>query len=439
MSCNSITEDAMFWDKKIETLKPAELQALQLKRLKKTLHLVNNVGFYRARFSDAGIKIADIKTLNAIEKLPFTKKQDLRDGYPFGFFAVPMKEIVRIHTTSGTTGKPTVVGYTQNDLDSWAGLIARNMTMIGVGKDDVFQNMVNYGMFTGGLGFHYGAEKIGMAVIPSATGNTKRQIEMINDFGVTTIHCTPSYAMHLSEVAEEMRVTFNTLKTGIFGAEPWSETMRSTLESGLGVTAYDSYGLSELYGPGVAFECPERDGLHIWHDSYLVEIINPLTGERLSDGERGELVVTPLVKEAMPLIRYRTGDITMQMEDGCLCSRGKKIARITGRSDDMLVIRGINVFPSQIEHVLLKIPEVGNQFMVYIDRINHLDEMTVDVEINREYFSGELADLAKIQKKVTKELRDVLELRTTVKLVEPGSLPRFEGKSKRVVDRRGAM
>jgi phenylacetate-CoA ligase len=313
------------------------------------------------------------------------------------------------------------------------------MTMIGVGKDDIFQNMVNYGMFTGGLGFHYGAEKIGMAVIPSATGNTKRQIEMINDFGVTTIHCTPSYAMHLSEVAEEMKVTFDTLKTGIFGAEPWSETMRSTLESRLGVTAYDSYGLSELYGPGVAFECPERDGLHIWHDSYLVEIINPRTGERLSDGERGELVVTPLVKEAMPLIRYRTGDITMQMEDGCLCSRGKKIGRFTGRSDDMLVIRGINVFPSQIEHVLFKIPEVGNQFMVYIDRINHLDEMTVDVEINREYFSGELADLARIQKKVVKELRDVLELRTTVKLVEPGSLPRFEGKSKRVVDRRGAI
>jgi phenylacetate-CoA ligase len=429
----------MFWDKKIETLKPAELQALQQKRLKKTLHQVNNVEFYRARLSGAGIKISDIKTLGDIEKLPFTKKQDLRDGYPFGFFAVPMREIVRIHTTSGTTGKPTVVGYTQNDLDSWAGLIARNMTMIGVGKDDIFQNMVNYGMFTGGLGFHYGAEKIGMAVIPSATGNTKRQIEMINDFGVTTIHCTPSYAMHLSEVAEEMKVTFDTLKTGIFGAEPWSETMRSTLESRLGVTAYDSYGLSELYGPGVAFECPERDGLHIWHDSYLVEIINPRTGERLSDGERGELVVTPLVKEAMPLIRYRTGDITMQMEDGCLCSRGKKIGRFTGRSDDMLVIRGINVFPSQIEHVLFKIPEVGNQFMVYIDRINHLDEMTVDVEINREYFSGELADLARIQKKVVKELRDVLELRTTVKLVEPGSLPRFEGKSKRVVDRRGAI
>jgi phenylacetate-CoA ligase len=427
----------MFWNKKMETLKPADLQALQLKRLKKTLRLVENVEFYRKQFDNAGMATSDVKTLDDIQKLPFTKKQDLRDGYPFGFFAVPMRKIVRIHTTSGTTGKPTVVGYTHKDLDTWANLIARNMTMIGIDENDVFQNMVNYGMFTGGLGFHYGAEKIGMAVIPSATGNTRRQIEMIRDFGVTTIHCTPSYAMHLSEVAEEMGETLESLKTGIFGAEPWSDTMRHTLENRLGVTAYDSYGMSELFGPGVAFECPERDGLHIWHDSYLVEIINPKTGERLSDGEKGELVVTPLVKEAMPLIRYRTGDITMLMEDGCLCGRGKKITRLSGRSDDMLVIRGINVFPSQIEHVLLRIPEVGNQFMVYIDRINHLDEMTVEVEINRSHFSGELADLARIQKKVVKELHDTLELRTTVKLVEPGSLPRFEGKAKRVVDRRG--
>ncbi|WP_048068253.1 phenylacetate--CoA ligase family protein [Methanoregula boonei] len=429
----------MFWDKKMETLKPADLKALQFKRLKKTLRAVQHVDFYRQQFEKAGVSATDIKTLEDIPKLPFTRKQDLRDGYPFGFFAVPMQKIVRIHTTSGTTGKPTVVGYTRTDLETWASLIARNMTMIGIGKNDVFQNMVNYGMFTGGLGFHYGAELIGMTVIPSATGNTRRQIEMIRDFGVTAIHCTPSYAMHLSEVAEEMGEPLESLKTGIFGAEPWSDTMRHTLEDRLGVTAFDSYGMSELFGPGVAFECPERDGLHIWHDSYLVEIIDPVSGENLSDGERGELVVTPLVKEAMPLIRYRTGDVTMLMEDGCLCRRGKKIARLTGRSDDMLIIRGINVFPSQIEHVLLRIPEVGNQFMVYIDRINHLDEMTVEVEINRSHFSGELADLAKIQKKVVKELHDTLELRTTVKLVEPGSLPRFEGKAKRVIDRRGEI
>jgi phenylacetate-CoA ligase len=427
----------MFWDKKIETLKPDDLQALQLKRLKKTIRQAQKVGFFKKHLSGAGITASSIKTLDDIQKIPFTKKQDLRDGYPFGLFAVPLREIVRIHTTSGTTGKPTVVGYTK--LDVWSDLIARNMTMIGIGKEDIFQNMVNYGMFTGGLGFHYGAEKIGMTVIPSATGNTKRQIEMIRDFGVTAIHCTPSYAMHLSEVAEEMDESLDSLKTGIFGAEPWPESVRKTLEKRLGITAFDSYGLSELFGPGVAFECKERDGLHIWHDSYMVEIIDPISGERVADGERGELVVTPLVKEAMPLLRYRTGDVTMLMEDGCLCKRAQKIARITGRSDDMLVIRGINVFPSQIEHVLLKIPEVGNQFMVYIDRINHLDEMTVEVEINRDFFSGELTDLAKIQKKVGKELRDTLELRTTVRLVEPGSLPRFEGKAKRVIDRREAI
>jgi phenylacetate-CoA ligase len=427
----------MFWDKKIETLKGKDLAALQSKRLKKTVTQALNVPFYRKQFAGAGLKGTDIRSVSDITKIPFTKKQDLREGYPFGFLAVPLKKVVRIHTTSGTTGKPTVVGYTRNDLAAWADLIARNMRMAGVKDGDVFQNMVNYGMFTGGLGFHYGAELLGVTVIPSATGNTKRQIEMIRDFGVTIIHCTPSYAMHLSEVAEELKLNLPSLRIGLFGAEPWSEAMRKALESRLGVTAFDSYGMSELFGPGVAFECPEHDGLHIWHDSYLVEIVDPLTGEQLGDGERGELVVTPLVKEAMPVLRYRTGDVTMKMEDGCLCGRGQKIARITGRSDDMLVIRGINVFPSQIEHVLLRIKEVGNQFMVYVDRVNHLDEMTVEAEINRDYFSGELADLARIQMKVVKELRDALEIRTTVKLVEPGTLPRFEGKAKRVVDRRG--
>lgn len=426
----------MFWNERMETLPKKELGELQLKRLKKTVFQTMKVPFYRNMLQKAGISPGDVRSLDDTKKIPFTRKQDLRDGYPFGFLAVPRNELVRIHTTSGTTGKPTVVAYTRGDLATWAGLIARNMTMIGVTRDDVFQNMVNYGMFTGGLGFHYGAELIGVTVIPSATGNTKRQIEMIHDFGVTVIHCTPSYAMHLAESAEEAGIRLESLKRGIFGAEPWSEQMRRELEEKLGLTAYDSYGLSELYGPGVAFECEERDGLHIWHDCYLVEICDPKTGEQLGDGERGELVVTPLVKEAMPLLRYRTGDVTMQMEDGCLCRRGQKIGRITGRSDDMLVIRGINVFPSQIEHVLLGIPEVGTQFRVYIDRVNHLDEMTIDVEINREHFSGELQDLARIQKKVVKELRDALELRTAVHLVEPGSLPRFEGKAKRVIDRR---
>jgi len=423
----------------METIRPDELADLQLKRLKESLHQAQKVGLYQRKLKEAGVASDDIRTLDDVQKLPFTYKQELRAGYPFGLFAVPLKEIVRIHTTSGTTGKPTVVGYTRQDLDNWSDLIARNMTMIGLGEDDIFQNAVNYGLFTGGLGFHYGAEKIGMTVIPSATGNTRRQIEMIEDFGVTAIHCTPSYALHLAEVAESMGKTLDTLKTGIFGAEPWSESMRVELERRLGVKAYDSYGLSEMYGPGVAFECPERNGLHLWHDCYLAEIIDPETGERLPSGERGELVITPLVKEALPLIRYRTGDVTRLMDDECACGRGCKIERITGRSDDMLVIRGINVFPSQIEHVLRTLPEVGEQFIVYIDRVKHLDEMTIEVEMSRAGFSGELQELARMQKGIAGELHNTLGLRTAVKLVEPGSLPRFEGKAKRVIDRRGAI
>lgn len=429
----------MFWNNHMETLSGDDLAALQLKRLKWTVRQAEKVPFYRNQLREAGIAADDIRSLDDARRLPFTRKQDLREGYPFGFFAVPLKQIVRIHTTSGTTGKPTVVGYTRQDLENWAELMARDLTMVGLSDDDVFQNALGYGLFTGGLGFHYGAEKIGMTVIPSATGNTKRQIEMIMDFGVTAINSTPSYGMRLAEVAEEMGAELDTLRLATFGAEPWSDNMRKELEERLGITAYDSYGMSEMYGPGAAFECEERNGLHIWHDSYLVEIIDPETGEVLGPGERGELVVTPLVKEAMPLIRYRTGDITMLMEDSCPCGRGQKIARIMGRSDDMLVIRGVNVFPSQIEHVLLSLPEVGEQFMVYIDRVHHLDEMNIEVEINREYFSGELKDLAKLQKRVAGALQGTLGLRTSVTLVEPGSLPRFEGKAKRVIDRRGEV
>ncbi|WP_369424872.1 phenylacetate--CoA ligase family protein, partial [Methanothrix sp.] len=400
----------MFWNRRMETLTGEELERLQLKRLKWTIEQALRVPFYRERLKKAGISPLEMKSLDDVEKLPFTSKVDLREGYPFGFFAVPLNRVIRIHTTSGTTGKPTVVGYTRRDLENWAELIARNMTMIGLGEGDIFQNMVNYGLFTGGLGFHYGAEKIGLTVVPSATGNTKRQIEMINDFGVTAIHCTPSYALHIAEIAEEMGLKLPTLKTGMFGAEAWSEAMRAELERRLELRAYDSYGLSEMYGPGVAFECPERDGLHIWHDMYLVEIIDPKTGERLGEGERGEMVITPLVKEAMPLLRYRTGDVTALLPDNCACGRGQKIARISGRSDDMLVIRGINVFPSQIEHVLRSLPEVGDQFMVYIDRIKYLDEMTIEVEMKKEYFHGELEDLARIQQRIAGALKDTLGL-----------------------------
>ncbi|MBN1195506.1 MAG: phenylacetate--CoA ligase [Methanomicrobiaceae archaeon] len=427
----------MFWNKAMETISGPDLRTLQLKRLTWTVRQAEKVPFYQSLLKNAGIRSDAIRSLDDLVKLPFTSKKDLRLGYPFGSLAVPLTEVVRIHTTSGTTGKPTVVGYTRADLENWADLMARDLTMVGLGPGDVFQNALGYGLFTGGLGFHAGAEKIGMTVIPSATGNTRRQIEMIEDFGVTAVNATPSYAMRLAEVAEEMGAGLETLRIGTFGAEPWSENMRRELEERLGITAYDSYGMSELYGPGAAFECEEKNGLHFWHDSFLIEIINPETGEQLGPGERGELVVTPLVKEAMPLIRYRTGDITMILDDVCPCGRGQKIARIMGRSDDMLVIRGINVFPSQIEHVLLSLPEVGEQFMVYIDRIHHLDEMTIEVEVNRDYFSGELGDLTHVQKRVAGVLRDSLNLRTRVTLVEPGSLPRFEGKAKRVIDRRG--
>jgi len=430
----------MFWNERMETLKGKDLRDLQLRRLKWTVKQAGKVPFYRKLLGDSSPGPGDIRTLSDVRKLPFTSKKDLRGGYPFGFLAVPLREVRRIHTTSGTTGKPTVVGYTARDLSNWAELIARNLTMVGLGEGDVFQNMVNYGLFTGGLGFHYGAELMGLTVVPSATGNTRRQVEMIEDFGVTAIHCTPSYALHLAEVAEEMEAGLGTLRVGCFGAEPWSEATRADLEGRLGVSAFDSYGISEMYGPGVAMECPDRDGLHIWHDSYLVEIIDPATGEMLGPDEKGEMVITPLVKEAMPLLRYRTGDITMLMEEGeCSCGRGQKISRILGRSDDMLVVRGINVFPSQIEHVLFSLPEVGEQFMVYLDRIHQLDEMTIEVEMNREAFSGELRDLHRVQEQIALALRETLGVRTDVKLVEPGTLPRFEGKAKRVVDRRGVL
>ena len=429
----------MFWNRKMETLQGDQLATLQLKRLKWTLHQVQHVPLYRERFREMRIELEDVQSLSDVEKLPFTYKKDLHVGYPFGSLAVPLSQVVRIHTTSGTTGKPTVVGYTRNDLHQWSELIARNLTMVGLAEGDIFQNMVNYGLFTGGLGFHYGAECIGLTVIPSATGNTKRQIEMIRDFGVTAIHCTPSYGLHIAEVSEEMDVDLPSLKIGMFGAEAWPESMRNELQRRLELDAYDSYGLSEMYGPGVAFECPEKDGLHIWHDSYYIEIIDPKTGERVSEGERGELVITPLVKEAMPLIRFRTGDITCLMKSVCSCGRGQKIGRITGRSDDMLVIRGINIFPSQIEHVLRALPEVGEQFMVTIDRVNYLDEMTIEVEMNRDFFSGELRDLARVQQKISGALQDTLGIRITIRLVEPGSLPRFEGKAKRVIDRRGML
>jgi phenylacetate-CoA ligase len=431
-----------YWQPKYETMKKDERAELQLKRLKKTAAAVyNNVPFYREKFRQLGITPDDIKSLDDISKLPTTRKTDLRDNYPFNLFAVPKEEIVRIHASSGTSGKPTVVGYTKNDIENWSDLMARNLTMAGLDSSDVFQNAVNYGLFTGGLGFHYGAERMGAMTVPSGTGNTARQLEMMIDFGVTAVHCTPSYALYLAETARELDIVDKlSLRVGCFGAEPWSANTRKQLENSLNIKAYDSYGLSELMGPGVAFECEEQDGLHIWSDHFYVEVLDE-NGEQVAEGEKGELVLTSLTKEALPIIRYRTGDITRLLESECSCGRTTpRISRLLGRADDMLIVRGINVFPSQIEDVIVDIPEVTEHFQVLLDRnTKMLDEITVRVELEENAFTGELKDLAAVRRHVENELKSVLNIRTNVDLVEKGSIPRTAGKSQKVVDRRNAI
>jgi phenylacetate-CoA ligase len=431
-----------YWQPEIETMPRKQLQELQLKRLKKSVNAVyKNVPLYRKKFDETGLKPADVRTLDDLRKLPFTKKTDLRDSYPFGMFAVPMDQINRIHASSGTSGKSTVVGYTKKDLAIWANLMARCFYMVGVRPGDVFQNAANYGLFTGGLGIHAGAERLGCVAVPAGTGSTQKQIEMIRDFGVKVMHCTPSYALYIAETCKKMGIEPGTLplKIGLFGAEPWSANTRVQLEKSFGIKAYDSYGLSEMMGPGVAFECQEQDGLHIWEDAFIVEVLDK-NGDQCAPGEKGELVLTTLVKEALPMIRYRTGDITMIMKDECPCGRTSvRLNKFYGRADDMLIIRGLNVFPSQIEHILMDMPEVGEYFQVVLERVNHMDEMTVRVEMSDKAFSGELGDLQKVTGKVAKKLKDTLNLRTKVVLVEAGSLPRVEGKSKKVVDLRTAI
>lgn len=428
----------IYWQKE-EVIPRKELEEMQLKRLKWAVkHAYDNVPFYRKKLKSSGVKPDDIKKREDIVKLPFTTKEDFRDNYPFGLFAVPKDKLVRLHTSSGTSGKPKVVGYTAKDLENWSNMVARCLYMVGVRDYDVFQNMVNYSFFTGGLGFHYAAELIGAMVIPAGVGNTERQVQYMADFGTTVIHSTPSYALHVKEVAEELGLFDRlSLRIGCFGAEPWSENTRKRLENSFGIKAYDSYGLSEMNGPGVAFECPEQNGLHIWADHYFIEVIDPETGEQVGEEEKGELVLTPLTKEALPLLRYRTGDITFIMDEKCSCGRTHpKIHRILGRADDMIVVRGINVFPSQIEHVLMRIPEVGDHFLVVISRKDSLDEITVRVEMREEAFTGELSDLQRIQQKVQKELQKELGLRTNVELVEKGTIERSSGKAKRVLDLR---
>jgi len=429
----------MYWSPVIERMPLEELKQIQEKKLRA---LVRNVyeysPFYKRKFRELGIHPEDIRGLEDLKKLPFTRKQDLRDNYPFGMFAVPISQIVRFHASSGTTGKPTLVGYTEDDIRIWVESLCRGLVSCGVCNEDIMQIAYGYGLFTGGLGFHYAAEKIGATALPVSAGNTERQINLMKDLGVTVIACTPSYFLYMAEYAEKMGTSIKetNLRMGIFGAEPWSEETRKRIEDKTGITAYDVYGTSELSGP-LFTECVERDGLHIWADHFLIEVIDPKTGENLGEGERGELVVTTLSKEAMPLIRWRTGDITIMETEKCNCGRTHpRILRILGRSDDMLIVRGVNVFPSQIEHVLMQIPEVGEHYMIILERKEELDEMTVQVELSDKVKIDKPADILNLTRKVEDRLRVVLGISAKVELVNPGTLQRFEGKAKRVIDKR---
>jgi phenylacetate-CoA ligase len=430
----------MYWNQEIECMSRKELDELKLRRLKETVFRVYSfVPSYKAKMDEMGITPSDIQTLEDISKLPFTTKQDLRDNYPFGLFAVPMTDVVRIHSSSGTTGKPTVVGYTKRDLDKWAELMARALTCAGATRYSVVQNAYGYGLFTGGLGVHYGAEKIGASVIPSSGGNTKRQVMLMQDFGTTVLTCTPSYALHMHEVMTEMDIKPSQLKlkSGIFGAEHWSENMRRDLENRLEINAFDIYGLSEIMGPGVAIECPEKEGLHLFEDNFIVEIINPDTGEVLPPGEKGELVLTTISKEALPMIRYRTRDLSSLISEPCPCGRTHiRMNKVLGRSDDMVIIRGVNVFPSMVESVLLTIDNVEPYYLLVVDRVNNLDQLEVWVEVSEKAFSDEVRKLEQLGRLITRELESSLGVAVKVKLVEPKSLQRSEGKAKRVEDRR---
>ena len=431
----------MFYNEEFETLPRPALEALQLKRLQGVMERVYaNVPFYRDSFAQAGITPADVTSLEDLQKLPFTTKQNMRDSYPYGLFAAPMEEIVRIHASSGTTGKPTVVGYTHRDIEIWSELMARSFVAAGAHKGDIIHNAYGYGLFTGGLGAHYGAERLGASVIPISGGNTKRQIMIMQDFGSTVLTCTPSYSLFLAEEAKAEGVDFKNLKlrVGIFGAEPWSEAMRREIEEKLNLSAIDIYGLSEIMGPGVAIECIEaKCGLHIWEDHFIPEIINPETGQRLPEGERGELVITTITKQGIPLIRYRTRDITSLTYEPCICGRTHaRITRMSGRSDDMLIIRGVNVFPSQIEAILVGIEGVEPHYLLVVDRVGNLDTLEVQVEVDEQLFSDEIKVLQRLAKQIEKEIKVMLGVTCSAKLVEPKTIQRSEGKATRVIDKR---
>ena len=430
----------MYWNERYECMPEEELRELQLERLQATVkRTFFNVPFYRRAFQEIGLEPGDIKSLDDLQKLPFTTKQDLRDNYPYGMFAVPMSEIVRIHSSSGTTGKPTVVGYTRHDIDVWSELMARALVCGGATRHDIIQNAYGYGLFTGGLGIHYGSERLGASVIPISGGNTKRQVMIMKDYGSTVLTCTPSYALHIAEVMAEMGIKPEEIKLrcGIFGAEPWSESMRQEIEKRLGISAVDIYGLSEVIGPGVGIECQEKNGLHIFGDHFLVEVIDPVTGQQLPPGQKGELVITSLTKEALPVIRYRTRDITTLLPGACPCGRTHlRVARFTGRTDDMLIIRGVNVFPSQVESVLLEMGGTEPHYLLIVDRIGPLDTLEVKVEVSETLFSDKVRRLEDLEKRLRHELESTLGISVKVTLVEPKSIQRSEGKAVRVIDKR---
>ena len=433
----------MIYNDEYETMPREALEALQLKRLQQVVSRVySSVGFYKKSFDKASVTPDKLKTLDDLKRFPFTTKQDLRDNYPFGMFAAPMSNVVRLHASSGTTGRSTVVGYTKRDIDTWAELVARCLVAANLTKNDIIHNAYGYGLFTGGLGLHYGAEKLGASLIPMSGGNTKRQLMILQDFGPTAICCTPSYALNLAEQGEALGIDMRSLKlrVGIFGAEPWSEQMRQEIEKAFDIKAMNIYGLSEIMGPGVSMECSDaREGMHIFEDHFLVETINPETGDILPPGEQGELVFTTLTKEAFPLIRYRTRDISHLYTAPCRCGRTSyRMDRVMGRSDDMLIIRGVNVFPSQIEAVLVAIEGLEPHYQLIVDRVGTLDTLEIQVEVTESQFvnADEVKVLQKLEKMILKDMKDYLGITAKIKLVEPKTLQRSEGKASRVIDKR---
>lgn len=429
-----------FWQEEFEALEREELEKLQVNRLNDTIEHASRSPFYKELFSKQNIRPGSIKDISQIKELPFTTKQDLRNNFPYGFLTLPKKDIIRLHSSSGTTGNPTVIFHNRHDINSWANLMARSLFCAGVRDIDVFQNICGYGLFTGGLGFQYGIETLGALSIPAGAGNSLRQIKLMQDYGTTVAHAIPSYLGRLHEVFEASGLNpkkDTKLHTLVIGAEPHTDEQRKRIEEMFGVKAYNSFGLSEMNGPGVAFECTHQNGLHIWEDAFVVEIVDPETLEPVPDGEYGELVMTTLDRQAMPLIRYRTRDITRIIPEDCECGRTcRRIDRITGRSDDMFIIKGCNVFPMQIEGVLMKIPEVGSDYMINLETMNGVDEMVVEVEVKTDWFRGDIRRLDKLTKMITAQIRDEVLAKPIVKLVEAGSIPKSEGKAVRVVDKR---